>query len=83
MPAQETRASIVGRVVDPTGAVIPAVRVEATNQATNITISTQSNAEGAYTLPFLLPGAYRLTATVTGFKTFVRDRIELRISDRV
>lgn len=83
LTAQETRGSIVGRVLDSSGAVIPGVSVRATNTATNVTVSTQSNAQGNYDLPYLLPGAYRLTAEQAGFKTFSREGIELRISERI
>jgi len=81
--AQETRAAIAGRVVDSTDAVIPAVVVRATNRGTNVTVSAESNADGNYEIPFLLPGMYRLTAELSGFKTFQREPIELRLGDRV
>jgi hypothetical protein len=42
-----------------------------------------SNAEGNYEIPFLIPGLYRLSAEQAGFKTFVRDGIEVRIADRL
>jgi hypothetical protein len=80
---QETRGTIRGRVVDATGAVIANVSVSATNVATNVTISTTSNADGNYEIFYLLPGNYRLTATLTGFKSYRREGIELRIGDRV
>jgi len=81
--AQETRGTVLGRVVDASGAVVPRVAVRATNAATNVTVSTQSNAEGNYEIPYLLAGIYRLTAELTGFKTFVREGIEIRIGDRI
>jgi hypothetical protein len=81
--AQETRGKILGQVTDSSGAVIPAVAVRATNTATNVTVATQSSADGNYEVPFLLPGMYRLTAELTGFKTFIREGIEIRIADRV
>ena len=42
-----------------------------------------SSSEGAYTIPYLPPGLYRLTAELSGFKSFVRDNIELRMADRL
>jgi hypothetical protein len=59
------------------------VRVRAVNIGTNISTTTQSNAEGNYELPFLIPGTYRLTAEQAGFKSFIRDGIEIRIADRL
>src|SRR5947207_14380584 len=81
LPAQETRGAIRGRVMDASGGVVPNVTVGATNIATNVTVSAQSNTEGNFDIPFLLPGAYRLTAQMAGFKTYRRD-IQLRIGDR-
>ena len=81
LPAQETRGAIRGRVMDASGGVVPNVTVGATNIATNVTVSAQSNTEGNFEIPFLLPGAYRLTAQMAGFKTYRRD-IQLRIGDR-
>jgi hypothetical protein len=81
--AQETRGSIHGRVTDASGAVIPGVAVSATSVSTNVTVNAQSNAEGNYEIPYLLPGEYRLTAEQSGFKSFRRERIEVRIGDRI
>jgi hypothetical protein len=74
---------ILGRVTDSSGAVIPGVTIRATNTATNVTVSTQSTAEGTYEIPFLIPGTYNVAAEHTGFKSFVRNGIELRIADRL
>jgi hypothetical protein len=81
--AQESRGAILGRVVDTSGAAIPAVTVKATNLNTNVSVSGQSNASGNYEIPYLLPGPYQLSAELPGFKSFVREGIELRLADRV
>lgn len=81
--AQETRGAILGHIVDTSGAIVPGVTVRATNSATNVTVSTQSNAEGNYELGYLLPGEYRVTAEQAGFKSFRREGIEVRIGDRI
>lgn len=80
---QETRGTIRGRVTDPSDAVVAGVEIRATNVSMNITVSTKSNDAGNYEIPFLLPGMYRLTAGSAGFKTFTRDRIEIRIGERI
>ncbi len=81
--AQETRGTLAGRVVDPTGSAMPNVVVEATNVATNTTASSTSNDQGDYLLPYLISGTYNITAKASGFKTFLRSGIEIRISDRL
>lgn len=80
---QETRGSIEGRVLDSTQAAVPGAKVTATNKGTNVGITATSNETGNYTIPFLNPGMYLLTAESAGFKTFVRDNIEIRVHDRL
>ena len=81
--AQETRGSLVGRVVDPSGAVVPAATVTATNVSTNVKLKAASNHEGAYQILYVLPGMYSVTASVSGFKTARQDNVEIRIHERV
>ena len=81
--AQETRGSIQGTVTDASGAVVPNAVVTAINLATNVRSKTTTNTEGAYTLSFLLPGNYSLSASAPGFKTSQWENIELRIHDRL
>ena len=80
---QETRATISGEVRDPSGALVPSSEVEVRNLATNVVIKARTNAEGKYVVPLLLSGRYRVAATAAGFKSSVRDNIELRIADHV
>ena len=54
--AQETTATLLGTVTDPSGALMPNVTVRVTNLATNITRETKSDASGTYSLPFLPAG---------------------------
>ncbi|HYW42607.1 MAG TPA: carboxypeptidase-like regulatory domain-containing protein [Bryobacteraceae bacterium] len=46
--AQETRATISGTVVDPGGAVVPAVLITLTNLETNVVTSVLTNEAGLY-----------------------------------
>src|SRR6266542_1911990 len=81
LTAQEFRATVTGRVIDPAGAVMPRVTVQITNQNTNELATTVTNNEGVYSLPYLKPGKYRLIADVPGFKKHVRDSIVLNVGD--
>ena len=38
---------------------------------------------GRFSVPFLLPGVYRVTAEKTGFKRFVQTGVEVRVSETV
>ncbi len=80
---QESRATIIGRVADPTGALVPGANVRAVNLATNAGASSVTNQGGNFEIPYLLPGLYKVTVTAGGFKTAVRDQIELRVADRL
>ncbi|MBI1898251.1 MAG: TonB-dependent receptor [Acidobacteria bacterium] len=81
--AQDPRGGIAGAVVDASNAVVPGVKIRATHMETGVSATGVSNQAGAYTLPYLMPGFYSLTAEQTGFKTFVRDRVEVRVGETV
>jgi hypothetical protein len=68
LSAQLEQATLTGRVTDPTGAVVPAVRLVARNTETGVEITTQTNQEGLYRIPYLHPGRYDVTAEADGFK---------------
>lgn len=81
--SQDFRASLVGRVLDPSGTGIPQTVLTATNIETGVSTRTESTDTGNYVLPSLAPGRYRLQAEHTGFKLFVREPLTLQIDDRV
>jgi hypothetical protein len=81
--AQDPRGGITGSVVDSSGAVIPGVRIRATNNETGVSVPATSSQAGTFTIPYLLPGFYRVNAELTGFKSFVRDKVEVRVSEMV
>lgn len=78
--AQETRASLTGFVTDATGAVAPAATMQLTNVETGVVLTATSNEAGLYRFLFLNPGKYKLVATLSGFKTFERDNIQLSVN---
>jgi len=80
--SQEVRSSITGVVTDPSGAPIVGAKLTATNAATNVAVTTQTNATGSYLTPFLAPGRWELTAEASGFKKYVRRDILLQAQDR-
>jgi hypothetical protein len=77
LPAQEFRATISGHVLDSTGAGVPNTKIQATNVETNEVTGATSDASGAYTILYLRPGNYKLTATAQGFKQFIRENLVL------
>ena len=81
--AQEFRGTIGGTVKDQNGAIIPGASVTIENTGTNIKSTVTTNDEGSFTFPLLLPGNYKLSATANGFKTAVREAVEVKVDDRV
>src|SRR5438552_3822753 len=79
----QVSASIGGTVSDPTGALIPGVEVAATNVNTGITTTQLTNEAGAYQMPSLQPGMYRLRASLPGFQTATRENIQLSQGQQV
>jgi len=77
LSAQEFRGTISGVVTDPAGAGVADAHITATENRTGTKIQSQTNSDGQYTLPFLLPGDYTITVEMTGFKTFVRQGVHL------
>src|SRR2546425_883889 len=75
----QVASSITGSVTDPTGAVIPGATVTATNEGTNVPVSRQTNSDGLYLIPELLPGFYTVTAEAKGFTKLVNQRVELTV----
>ncbi len=81
--AQDFRGAITGRVSDTSSAVLPGTTATATNVATNVTTTTTTNSDGVYNLLYLVPGQYTVAIELQGFKKVVRERIDVRIGDRL
>jgi hypothetical protein len=62
---------------DQQGGVLPGATVNITNPATGLSLEVVTNAAGSYLFPALDPGTYRLTVTMPGFATYVREGIVL------
>src|SRR5688572_13940940 len=77
LTGQSSNASISGFVQDVSKAFVPGVTVTATNTQTGVVVNSISNETGTYTIPSLLPGIYRLTATLPGFKTHTINDVNL------
>ena len=69
--------SIVGNVMDQSGAVVPRATVALTNTATGVTLSVVTNAEGIYEGLNLTPSTYTVRVSSPGFQTFVREQVSV------
>src|SRR2546427_577232 len=73
---QQPSASVVGRVTDSTGAVIPGVAIKIINLDTAIAQTGSSNQVGDFTIPYLNPGRYALNDARADSFGFVLDGVE-------
>jgi hypothetical protein len=72
------QASISGLVRDSSGGVLPGVTVEASSPVLiEKTRVATTDASGRYTIPDLRPGAYRVAFTLPGFRTVVREGVDV------
>ena len=72
-------AEITGRVIDPTGAVVPEAHVTISNVETGAHYASPTNSEGYFSAPRLDPGKYKVEVKAAGFKPVVRSGIVLQV----
>jgi hypothetical protein len=72
-------AQLSGTVKDGSGGVLPGVDVTITHTDTGLKRSTVTSADGAYLLPNLPVGPYRLEAMLQGFRSYTQTGIVLQV----
>jgi hypothetical protein len=75
--AQEFRATLTGRVADPSGALIPGASVTATNIESGTVYRGTTSDRGDYYINYVLPGDYTVVAEANGFKTVKQDKVTM------
>src|SRR5579862_5573477 len=80
LSAQTFRGTILGTVTDPSGAVVPGAKVTVRNVATGLERSTDTSADGSYSIPELPIGTYDVTVTQTGFQTYVTKGVNVDVA---
>src|SRR5688500_6009294 len=76
--AQAT-GELAGRVTDESDAVLPGVTVTAAQTDTGFTRTVVTDAAGAWVMPNLPTGPYRLEVSLQGFRTYVQTGIVLQV----
>ena len=69
--------TIVGTVVDPSGAAVVGASVTINNPVTGYTQSTTTGSDGSFRFTNIPPNPYRLEVKVSGFSPFIQD-LEIR-----
>src|SRR4030081_2627385 len=77
--AQEFRATVTGRVTDPGGLAVPGATVSAVNTQTAEVATGFTTVDGAFTIPFLKPGVYNVSAELTGFEKVTQANVQLEV----
>ena len=81
--AQTITGTITGTVSDASGAVVPNVKITATNEGTGVQTTATANRAGIYSLPFLPVGQYTVTAEGAGFKKSVLGPFPVEVNQVV
>ena len=75
----QTFGSISGETRDSSGAIVAGAAVTLVNSGTNATRTVATNEAGEYAFPSLPPSMYSVKVEKTGFKSVVRNQIELQV----
>jgi Carboxypeptidase regulatory-like domain len=81
--AHGQEATVVGTVTDPTGGVVPNVKITVTNAQTGVVHTITTNDVGQYVMPDLIVGKYNVKAEAPGFKAAETNGVVLNVNDRV
>jgi hypothetical protein len=81
--AQAVTGTIVGTVVDSSGAVVSGAKVTISNVGTGLTRTVITDTVGEYTAPSMPTGSYLVTVEMSGFKTAALSGIELGVAQRL
>ncbi|MCX6620833.1 MAG: carboxypeptidase regulatory-like domain-containing protein, partial [Acidobacteria bacterium] len=79
--AQGYRATLDGRITDPSGAAVPNAAIALTNTEDNTGQKAKSNSDGRWTIPYVAPGSYTLSVEAKGFRKYVRDGFTVHVND--
>jgi hypothetical protein len=80
-PQASSIATVTGRVLDPSGAVVVGAQVKMTDVNTGAVHVAVVGDDGSYTFPSLEIGPYILDVTGTGFETYERRGLNLQVND--
>ena len=79
--AQINTGAILGRVRDPSGAVVVNARLTLENLQTGVKVDGSVNQTGDYAFRGLPPGMYKLTVVAVGFNTFEETNIPVTVAE--
>src|SRR5437879_1735769 len=79
LSSQAVYGSIVGTVLDATGAAVSGAKVTIRNVERDVANSTTTNESGNYSQRYLIVGRYQVRVEAPGFQTFVQDNVGVSV----
>jgi len=80
---QAVTGSLLGTVTDSSGGAVANAKVTITEMRTGISRNTETNASGNFAFPTLEPGTYRVSVERMGFRTAVKQGVDLLVNTTV
>ena len=80
--AQINTATLAGTVTDPSGAHVLGATVVVESVSSGVRRETQTNSDGAFSVPLLQPGSYDIAVSKEGFRTFKNSGVNLVIDQK-
>ncbi len=74
--------ALTGTVSDPTGAAVPNATIQVTNSETGQKRTVTTGADGAYSVPLLPPGTYKVEFSANGFKRVEVAGVKVNVTER-
>ncbi|HUO29608.1 MAG TPA: carboxypeptidase regulatory-like domain-containing protein [Bryobacteraceae bacterium] len=81
--AQTSGGIFRGEVRDPSNAVVPQAKVIIRSNDNGTQVTAESNGDGLYVTPTMIPGSYTLSATKPGFETEMFGPVTLEVNQTV
>jgi hypothetical protein len=81
--AQTSGGVFRGEVRDPSRAIVPQAKVVIRSNDNGMQVIAESNGDGLYLTPTVIPGSYTLSATKPGFETEVFGPVTLEVNQTV
>ncbi len=79
LSSQAVYGTIVGTVLDATGAAVSGAKVTIRNVERDVANSTTTNESGNYSQRYLIVGRYQVRVEAPGFQTFVQDNVGVSV----
>src|SRR5207253_9368809 len=81
--AQGNFGRSLGRVRDPTGAVLPGASISIIDTQRGLARTVNTDEAGQYSAPSLIPGTYTIRIEFPGFKTLSRENVVVKVGSEI